>query len=184
MVLCPKARESRSPPGLPTHPAPLAISCWQPSVRGLISDDGRLKAESVGKYVGRPGGDRLSHVLRRSIIGAGEFHGRVRDGIGCRLPAMATRSSNTRAKRWRHVRQVLVLHVCAVCTSERDACLASMHGAVSAKSRRIGFKPDIEPIGRLGPVSCMGYPTSTPGLSTWWSTTALRETSFRGGFPA
>ena len=27
-------------------------------------------------------------------MGAGEFHGRVRDGIGCRLPAMATRSSN------------------------------------------------------------------------------------------
>jgi hypothetical protein len=27
-------------------------------------------------------------------MGAGEFHGRVRDGIGCRLPAKATRSSN------------------------------------------------------------------------------------------
>ena len=27
-------------------------------------------------------------------MGAGGFHGRVRDGIGCRLPAMATRSSN------------------------------------------------------------------------------------------
>jgi hypothetical protein len=27
-------------------------------------------------------------------MGAGVFHGRVRDGIGCRLPAMATRSSN------------------------------------------------------------------------------------------
>ncbi len=27
-------------------------------------------------------------------MGAGGFHGRVRDGIGCGLPAMATRSSN------------------------------------------------------------------------------------------
>ena len=27
-------------------------------------------------------------------MGAGDFHGRVRDGIGCRLPAMATRSSS------------------------------------------------------------------------------------------
>ena len=27
-------------------------------------------------------------------MGAGVFHGRVRDGIGCRHPAKATRSSN------------------------------------------------------------------------------------------
>lgn len=27
-------------------------------------------------------------------MGAGGFHGRVRDGIGCGLPAMATRSSS------------------------------------------------------------------------------------------
>ena len=31
---------------------------------------------------GRPGGDLLSHALRRSTIGAEGFHGRVRDGIG------------------------------------------------------------------------------------------------------
>ena len=34
----------------------------------------------------RPGSDLLSRVLRRSTIGAGEFHGRVRDGIGCISP--------------------------------------------------------------------------------------------------
>ena len=39
----------------------------------------------------RPGGDLLSHTLRCSTIGAGEFHGRVRDGIGWGLPAGATR---------------------------------------------------------------------------------------------
>ena len=33
--------------------------------------------------VDRLGGDRLSHVLRRSIIGAEDFHGGVRDGIRC-----------------------------------------------------------------------------------------------------
>ena len=27
-------------------------------------------------------------------MGAGDFHGRVRDGIGCGLPAMTTRSSS------------------------------------------------------------------------------------------
>ena len=40
----------------------------------------------------RPGGDLLSHVLGRSTIGAGAFHGRVRNGIGCGHPAMTTRS--------------------------------------------------------------------------------------------
>ena len=44
-------------------------------------------------WVGGPGGDRLSRDLCRSTMGAGGFHGRVRDGIGCRAPAGATRSS-------------------------------------------------------------------------------------------
>ena len=44
--------------------------------------------------VGRPGGDLLSRVLGRSTMGAGVFHGRVRDGIGWGDPAMATRSSS------------------------------------------------------------------------------------------
>ena len=35
---------------------------------------------------GRPGGDLLSHALRRSTIGAEGFHGRVRDGIGWVAP--------------------------------------------------------------------------------------------------
>ena len=41
----------------------------------------------------RPGGDLLSRVLRRSTIGAGAFHGRVRNGNGCSRPAMTTRSA-------------------------------------------------------------------------------------------
>ncbi len=45
-------------------------------------------------WVGGPGGDLLSRGLSRSTMGAGGFHGRVRDGIGCGLPAMATRSSS------------------------------------------------------------------------------------------
>ena len=40
-----------------------------------------------------PGSDLLSRVLRQSTIGAKDFHGRVRDGIGCGLLAMATRLS-------------------------------------------------------------------------------------------
>jgi glutamate carboxypeptidase len=37
--------------------------------------------------------DLLSRVLRRSTIGAGAFHGRVRNGIGCSHPAKITRSA-------------------------------------------------------------------------------------------
>lgn len=42
---------------------------------------------------GRPGGDLLSHALRRSTMGAEGFHGRVRDGIGWDTLARTTRSS-------------------------------------------------------------------------------------------
>ena len=41
----------------------------------------------------RPGSDLLSRVLRRSTIGAGAFHGRVRKGNGCGRPAITTRSA-------------------------------------------------------------------------------------------
>lgn len=41
----------------------------------------------------RPGSDLLSRVLRRSTIGAGAFHGRVRHGNGCSHPAITTRST-------------------------------------------------------------------------------------------
>ena len=40
--------------------------------------------------LGRPGNDLLSRVLRHSTIGAEEFNGRVRDGIGFGLLAQIT----------------------------------------------------------------------------------------------
>ena len=46
--------------------------------------------------IGRPGDDLLSQVLRHSTIGAEEFDGRVRDGIGFGLLARATRPANDR----------------------------------------------------------------------------------------
>ena len=42
------------------------------------------------------GGDLLSHVLRRSTIGATGLNGRVRDGIGCFPRAVATRPGEGR----------------------------------------------------------------------------------------
>ncbi|ATA00675.1 hypothetical protein CK808_04175 [Brucella abortus] len=42
----------------------------------------------------------------------------------------------------------------------------------------------IKSIELLVPVSCMRCRTSTPGLSTWWSSTALiGNTRFQVGFP-
>jgi hypothetical protein len=55
--------------------------------------------------VGRPGGDLLSRVLGHSTMGAGDFHGRVRDGIGCGLPAKTTRSSSPFSGQWSAVRR-------------------------------------------------------------------------------
>ena len=49
-----------------------------------------LNREEVS-VLGRPGSDLLFQVLRLSTIGAGKFDGRVRDGIGYRLPANTTR---------------------------------------------------------------------------------------------
>ena len=46
-----------------------------------------------------PGSDLLSHVLRRSTIGAGGLNGRVRDGIGWGTPAITTRSAKKNAER-------------------------------------------------------------------------------------
>jgi hypothetical protein len=44
--------------------------------------------------LGRPGGDLLFQALRLSTIGAEDFDGRVRDGIGYRLLAMTTRPAS------------------------------------------------------------------------------------------
>ena len=58
-------------------------------------------------------------------MGAGDFHGRVRDGIGCGLPAIATRLSNppilAPCGRWEGCGSGAVLGVCLprVC---RGAC--------------------------------------------------------------
>lgn len=50
-----------------------------------------------GAFLSRSGGDLLSHVLRRSTIGATALNGRVRDGIGCFARAMATRPGKKRS---------------------------------------------------------------------------------------
>ena len=104
----------------------------------------------------RPGSDLLSRVLRRSTISAGAFHGRVRNGIGCSRSAITTRS----AKRTLFEK------------------LLSFGAARRAVAPRAQVMRTIKPIELLVPVSFMRCRTSTPGLSTWSSSTALREYSF------
>jgi hypothetical protein len=97
--------------------------------------------------LGRPGSDLLSQGLSHSTIGAEEFNGRVRDGIGFKLLARTTRPAKDK--------------------DTKQAVFA--HKALWTLKMRA-----IKPIERLVPVSYMRCRTSTPGLSTWWSTTVLK----------
>ena len=61
---------------------------------------GKARRHCFGGIVfGRPGSDLLSQVLRHSTIGAEEFDGRVRDGIGYKLLAKATRPTKNDASK-------------------------------------------------------------------------------------
>ena len=110
--------------------------------------------------LGRPGSDLLFQALRLSTIGAEEFNGRVRDGIGFRLPAKTTRSAKMKDRRNRSKAVGLTLI---------SACHALHRRSEWALAMRA-----IKTIERLVPVSSMRYRAYTPGLSTWWSTTALK----------
>src|SRR6056297_2267118 len=56
---------------------------------------GRHRKRDTFKGLTRFGGDLLSHVLRRSTIGAKALNGRVRDGTGCFALAMTTKPRKT-----------------------------------------------------------------------------------------
>ena len=99
----------------------------------------------------RPGNDLLFRVLRRSTIGAGAIYGRVRDGIGYRHPAKATRPAKDRGNR-----STIVIKV-------------SHH-----HRRWTSIMRAIKPFERLVPVSFTHCCASTPGLSTWSSSTVLK----------
>ena len=102
----------------------------------------------------KPGDDLLFHRLSDSTIGAARFHRRVRDGIGWVTGAMVTKLWGRRN-----------------CGSEIDA----LHLLPSTASAVVDGGILQARIEQLGPVSSMPSDgTSTPGLSTWWSSTALR----------
>ena len=98
--------------------------------------------------LGRPGSDLLSQGLSHSTIGAEEFNGRVRDGIGFKLLARTTRPAKDK--------------------DTKQAVFQARDALWTLKMRAI------KPVERLVPVSYMHYCTSTPGLSTWSSSTVLK----------
>ena len=65
--------------------------------RAIVVLDRRVHRFREMSFLSRSGGDLLSHVLRRSTIGAAALNGRVRDGIGCFARARATRPGKTRS---------------------------------------------------------------------------------------
>ena len=97
-------------------------------------------------------------------MGAGAFHGRVRDGIGCRHPAIATRSSNTPKLPRRAARKGVRFRFIAS-PQEREACVLFSQPA-AARMTAVQDGGDLEPVGRLGPVSSERYRPYTSGLST------------------
>ena len=84
LARCGSSRERASPSGADAWAHMQTAARWG----GRCCIDHRVEGRSV---LGRPGSDLLFQALRLSTIGAGEFNGRVRDGIGYRLPAITTR---------------------------------------------------------------------------------------------
>ena len=97
-------------------------------------------------------------------MGAGVFHGRVRDGIGCIIPAMTTGPPG------RILREGMV--------RVRYAAWCCVRVLLWGRMTRpgVGFVCvvwDGSSIGRLVTLGCAGYPVSTCVLLTCWSGTAL-----------
>ena len=140
--------------------------------------------------LGKPGSDLLSQVLRLSTIGAGKINGRVRDGIGYRPPANTTRptkgeNSNPPPSRplartidCGRIGETSLVFGFGFAFLDLMFVLTRAHAPACRLETALKTRA-IKSIELLGPVSSTPYGAYTPGLSTWWSTTALfRENSF------
>ena len=124
-------------------------------------------------------------------MGAETFDGRVRDGIGSGCLAWATRPAKAIVLRLGPKglpspcgsmelasagAEGAPLRLCG--SGERGGFGSFVGLRVYVGSTPRGGWPRtmraIKPDERLVPVSCTGRPASTPGLSTWWSSTALQ----------
>ena len=115
-----------------------------------------------------------------TIIGAGAFHYRVREGIGWYHAAMAARRKGLRCSECCWCAAVVLVESCARVL--RGPC------AMRPSYRALGCYM-VKPHGQLVQVSCTHYCASTPCLSTSWSSTDLQESQGLGtshlgvGFP-
>ena len=135
-------------------------SCIAAQIKTAAITGGRFeifhRVEEKQNVLGRPGSDLLFQALRLSTIGAGKFNGRVRDGIGFSLSANTTRPAKN------------------VSNEANRSIIISAHQTLSRESEWALEMRAIKTIELLVPVSSTRYRAYTPGLSTWWSTTALK----------
>ena len=113
---------------------------WGASFIGIVREihTGIRVRMSGSRFLTRFGGDLLSHVLRRSTIGATVLNDRVRDGIGCFTRAMTTKPRK---------KPFQVNTLCCVCFG--PACLVAPLWGDEAWL----LLDQIKPIGQLVPVN-------------------------------
>ena len=135
---------------------------------------------------GRPGGDRLSRVLRRSTMGAEGFHGRVRDGIGCGPLAITTRSSKDRLRprtdfvRGRSAGPGTGLGCNWTCMRG----IAAARGSPGQAPKRLPERARIKPIERLVPVGSSALPRfHLRPIDVMVCHGSRARPGFEGGFP-
>ena len=110
-----------------------------------------------------PGSVLLLHGECQTTIGAGAFHFRVRDGIGWDHTAMAARES------------VRCAQTCASSAWGRDVTVSCSVGAsMFRRGGEASWGYMVKPHGSLVRVSSMHCCTSTPRLSTSWSSRVLQ----------
>jgi hypothetical protein len=158
----------------------LAISSRDAGLRTQKNAASRRRRRFSIKHVkrncfvlGRPGSDLLSQGLSHSTIGAEEFNGRVRDGIGFKLLARTTRPAkdkDTKQAVWR-MGAANRIPLFAAHYLIRWSYISLGHGPYGPWTLKMRA---IKPIERLVPVSYTHYCASTPGLSTWSSSTVLK----------
>ena len=123
----------------------------------------------------RPGDDLLSRVLRQSTIGAEAFDGRVRDGIGSYRLAESHQAGKERLG----LKQKGLFWGGKTAAGFRRPAVGKKPSRLPAAEYRLPCSSfssmrTIKPNERLVPVSSTRCRAYTPGLSTWWSSTALQ----------
>ena len=157
--------------------------------------------------LGRPGNDLLSRVLRHSTIGAEEFNGRVRDGIGffsSSLKSPDRRRTNRQGSQWLHPELFIKLQVKGLSSSlnipepSGSARPTGRPCSCTDQPRERTFPPASEAnvhtdmnheSNQANRAISTSQLNASPRLHTWPINVVVfhgsdREHSFRGGFPA